>query len=124
MCDPAGLPVGLELVLVEPDRQTLYQLEGEQYPGDVWYGGEGVLHQQRRDTFFIGRSAMQMLLFTVWEDVTKYLVARSIATAPPRDLPKTMILSVAMSSLLSRKSKAAWASMQSPSSLGFPSDLP
>ena len=60
LCDPAGLPVGLELVLVEPDRQTLYQLEGEQYPGDVWYGGEGVLHQQRRDTFFIGRSAMQM----------------------------------------------------------------
>ena len=36
-----------------------------------------------------------------------HLVARSIATAPPRDLPKTNIFSVLMSLLVRRKSRAA-----------------
>ena len=53
--DPARLPVRPELVLVEPDGETLDQADREEDPRDLGDGGEGVLQHQRRDPVLVSR---------------------------------------------------------------------
>ena len=43
-----------ELVLVEPDGQTLDQADREEDPRDLGDGGEGVLQHQRRNPVLVG----------------------------------------------------------------------
>ena len=62
LCDPARLPVRPELVLVEPDGETLDQADREQDPRDLGDGGEGVLQHQRRDPVLVGRPGHSIVM--------------------------------------------------------------